>query len=118
LVKKYLNSDNGVIRTFGTLGIGERFTSGDSQFQTLDRYTLPPPFSSTTIFTASETVRSKKSTGALLGYGVQMKIKNKFFVSPQVRFARWSNQPFSQAKVLSNRNSLDVLLSLRIAVRH
>jgi hypothetical protein len=114
LAKKYVKSIGGV-RPFGTVGVSERVTSGEYQIQTSDR---SGPLSSTTTFSATESAHSKKSTAAILGFGAEVKINGRWLISPQLRYARWSNQPFSQFGFVSSRNSLDLLLSLRVGLQH
>jgi opacity protein-like surface antigen len=112
LAKKYMKSMGGV-RPFGTVGVSERVTTGESRIQTYDA----GPFGSPTTFSATETAESKKSTAALLGLGAEVKINGRWLISPQLRYARWSNRPFSQFGFVSSRNSLDLLLSLRVGLQ-
>jgi opacity protein-like surface antigen len=113
LAKKYIKGVGG-FRPFGTIGLSERFTSGESQILTRDCVGLG---CSTSTFSGTETAQSRKSTGALVGFGAEAAIKRRLLISPQLRYARWSNRPFSQFGFVSNRNSLDVLLSIGILTR-
>ena len=68
------------------------------------------------VYRIQDTVQSKKSTAGLLGFGAEVNIKGRLLISPQLRYARWSNRPFSEFGFVSSQNSLDLLLSLRLGL--
>src|SRR5205823_13290254 len=110
--KKYLNP-MGFVTLFGAAGVGERITSGDAKSQTYFQGFFPIKTVPSETF-QTETVHSKRSTGALIGFGAEMKLTKRLLISPQIRFGFWNNRPFNQLSLKSSRNSADLLMSLRV----